>query len=262
MRNEKPKEEGHGNVALFGSELFAGPAMPVSKTVGCGTEPRQPRHAAHGHPRSRPETVRFPIPVRGVCGTGNMALIGYARVSTKEQRVDLQLDALAKAGAEKVFEDVGISGSTTARPGLNAALSYLRPGDSLVVFKLDRLGRRTVPLLQLLADLEQRGIGFISTTEGLDTSTPVGRLVASLLASLAALEREVLIERTRHGLDAARLRGRVGGRPRALSDSQVELVQLMFKRGKSAAEIAAELGCGRSTAYRALEHRPGDGTVE
>lgn len=182
-----------------------------------------------------------------------MALIGYVRVSAKEQRVDLQLDALAQAGAEKVFEDVGISGSVATRPGLNAALSYLRPGDSLVVFKLDRLGRRTVPLLQLLADLEQRGVGFISTTEGIDTSTPVGRLVASLLASLAALEREVRIERTRHGLDAARLRGRIGGRPRALTDSQIELAQVMFKRGQSVVEIAAELGCGRSTVYRAIE---------
>jgi DNA invertase Pin-like site-specific DNA recombinase len=181
-----------------------------------------------------------------------MALIGYARISTKEQRIDLQLDNLAKAGAEKIFQDVGISGSVTSRPGLNAALDYLRPGDSLVVFKLDRLGRRTVPLLQLLADLEQRGVGFISTTEGLDTSTPVGRLVASLLASLATMEREVLIERTKHGIAAARARGRVGGRPRAMSDSQTELARFMFKRGQSVVEIAAELGCGRSTVYRAL----------
>jgi DNA invertase Pin-like site-specific DNA recombinase len=181
-----------------------------------------------------------------------MAAIGYVRISTAAQNADLQRDALAVAGVTRVFEDLGVSGTVASRPGLDAALDFLREGDVLTVFRLDRLGRRTTQVLALLETLEQRGIGFASITEGLDTTTPIGKVVASLLAAFSQLERDVLVERTMHGLASARARGRIGGRPRALTDSQIELAQLMNRRGLSAVEIAAELGCGRSTAYRAI----------
>jgi DNA invertase Pin-like site-specific DNA recombinase len=181
-----------------------------------------------------------------------MSVVGYARVSTHEQRLALQLDALEAAGAEKIFEDQGVSGSRTSRPGLDAALAYLRDGDVLTVWRLDRLGRSTLYVLALIQELGEKGIGFRSLTESVDTTTPAGRLMLTLLAGLSSMEREITIERTKAGLAAAREQGRVGGRPRALSAVQEEQAQLMHKRGSSGREIAAALGCGRSTVYRAL----------
>jgi DNA invertase Pin-like site-specific DNA recombinase len=185
-----------------------------------------------------------------------MSKVGYARVSTGEQRMDLQLDALQKAGAEKIFEDQGVSGTKTTRPGLDAALTYLRDGDVLTVWRLDRLGRSTLHVLALIQELGERGVGFRSLTENVDTTTPAGRLMLTLLAGLSSMEREITVERTKAGLAAARLHGRVGGRPVALNPVQVEQAQLMFKRGLSAREIGAQLGAGRSTVYRALALSP------
>ncbi|TFB96287.1 MULTISPECIES: recombinase family protein [unclassified Cryobacterium] len=182
-----------------------------------------------------------------------MALIGYVRISSSEQKTDLQYDALAAAGVKKIFEDVGVSGSVAVRAGLTAALDFLRDGDQLVTFRLDRLGRNTLAVLELLQDLERRGVAFRSITEGLDSSTPAGRMLQTLLISFATMEREILIERTNAGLRAARERGRIGGRPRALSEAKVELARVMFKRGSSAIEIGTELGCSRSVVYRALQ---------
>jgi len=181
-----------------------------------------------------------------------MAVIGYARVSTQEQSLDLQTDALTAAGAIRIFTDLGVSGSKASRPGLDAAVEFMREGDVFMVWRLDRAGRSTFNVLHLIASLADRGIGFRSVTEAIDTTTPAGRLLVTLLSALSAMEREITVERTLAGLASARARGRVGGRPRALSDIQVEQAALMFKRGMSAAEIAATFGVGRATVYRVL----------
>ncbi|WP_130176489.1 recombinase family protein [Cryobacterium sp. SO1] len=182
-----------------------------------------------------------------------MAIIAYARVSTGDQTLDAQTLALNTAGADKTFADRGVSGTKTSRPGLDAALAYLRDGDVLLVARLDRLGRSTLHVLALIQELGGRGVGFRSLNEDVDTTTPAGRLMLLMLAGLAAMEREITVERTHAGLAAARARGRIGGRPRAMTAAQIELAKIMFARGTAVTVIAAELGCGRSTAYRALE---------
>jgi len=146
-----------------------------------------------------------------------MSVVGYARVSTDDQKMDLQLDALRAAGADKIFEDQGVSGSKTSRPGLDASIAYLRDGDVLTVWRLDRLGRSTLHVLALIQELSDRGVGFRSLTESVDTTTPAGRLMLTLLAGLSSMEREITIERTKAGLAAAKRQGRIGGRPRALT---------------------------------------------
>ena len=181
-----------------------------------------------------------------------MAIIGYARVSTQQQSLDLQTDALTSAGAIRIFTDLGVSGSRVSRPGLDAALEFMREGDVLMVWRLDRVGRSTLNVLHLIALLAGRGIGFCSVTEAIDTTTAAGRLLLTLLSALSAMEREITVERTLAGLASARARGKVGGRPRALSDIEIEQAALMFKRGTSAASIAETFGVGRATVYRAL----------
>jgi DNA invertase Pin-like site-specific DNA recombinase len=148
--------------------------------------------------------------------------IGYARVSTTEQNLELQLDALAKAGCDRIFEDQA-SGAKMARPGLDQALSHLREGDALVIWKLDRLGRTIRGLIELVGELRDRGIGFRSLTEGFDTSTPGGRLIFHIFAALAEMERDLIRERTQAGLAAARARGRNGGRKPKLSAGKYRL---------------------------------------
>ena len=183
-----------------------------------------------------------------------MATIGYVRVSRDDQKADLQRDALERAGCTKIFEDLGVSGSKASRPGLDAALSFARDGDVFACWRLDRAGRSTLNVLELLRTLEDRNIGFRSLTEGVDTTTIAGRMLATMLSAFGQMEREILIERTHAGLASARARGRTGGRPRALTSVQVEQAQLMAKRGTSVSEIAEALGgVGRSTIYRALE---------
>src|ERR671926_139739 len=150
-------------------------------------------------------------------------LIGYARVSTNEQNLSLQRDALEKAGCEQIYTD-HVSGTKARRPGLEQALSHLRSGDTLVVWRLDRLGRSLRHLIDTVADLQEKGIGFKSITESIDTTTSGGRLVFNIFASLAEFEREIIRERTQAGLQAARARGRKGGRPKALTDKQIDML--------------------------------------
>ncbi len=180
-------------------------------------------------------------------------LIGYARVSTEDQNLDLQRDALKKAGCELTFEDQ-VSGTKARRPGLEQALSHLRPGDTLVVWRLDRLGRSLRHLIDTVTDLKERGIGFKSLTESIDTTTSGGRLIFNIFASLAEFEREIIRERTQAGLQAARARGKTGGRPKALSDKQVDMLrQLAADPSHSVAEICQTLGISRKTFYRYID---------
>lgn len=181
-----------------------------------------------------------------------MALVGYARVSTQDQNADLQEDALSKAGCEKVFTDKA-SGAQADRPQLEAALSYLREGDVLVVWRLDRLGRSLKHLITVVSDLEDRGVGFRSLSESIDTTTSAGKLIFHVFAALAEFERDLIRERTKSGLEAARARGRKGGRKPSLSPKKIEVARRMYKDGDSTvAEIAKVLGVSRATIYRHL----------
>ncbi len=181
-----------------------------------------------------------------------MALVGYARVSTVEQDLGLQLDALQAAGATRVFEDHGVSGAKTERPGLNAALSFLREGDTLVVWKLDRLGRSMTHLLHTVTDLESRGVGFRSLTENVDTTTPTGRLVFHIFGALGQFERDLIRERTNAGLTAAAARGRKGGRPIAATTEKIARARQLVASGLTVREAAARVKVGKSALYAAL----------
>ena len=180
-------------------------------------------------------------------------LIGYARVSTTDQTLALQEDALQVAGCEKIFRDV-ISGSATKRPGLDDALAFARPGDVLVVWKLDRLGRSLVHLIQVVQQLQANETGFQSLQENMDTTTSGGQLIFHIFGALAEFERSLIRERTNAGLAAARARGRVGGRRPRLSADQVRMAQqMMAQSDMTGAEVAAALHVSRSTLYRALQ---------
>lgn len=180
-------------------------------------------------------------------------LIGYARVSTADQNLDLQLDALQRVGCERVFTDK-LSGSRLDRSGLSDAMSHLRAGDTLVVWKLDRLGRTVRQLVTMVADLQTAGIQFRSVTDGIDTSTSAGRFFFHVMAALAEMERDLVRERTRAGLAAAAARGRLGGRRRKLGPKQLEHARFLIGQpGNSAAEVARTLGVSRATLFRALK---------
>jgi DNA invertase Pin-like site-specific DNA recombinase len=187
--------------------------------------------------------------------TRDALLIGYARVSTDLQNLDLQLDALADAGSERVYRDTG-SGSLKHRPELSACLDYLRAGDTLVVWRLDRLGRGLKHLIELVEQLQERTIGLRSLTEQIDTTSPAGRLQFHLFGALAEFEREIIRERTRAGLAAARARGRTGGRPLALTPEKIAAAEAMRGGGQPIAQIARVLGVHRATLYRHLEQEP------
>lgn len=174
--------------------------------------------------------------------------IGYARVSTDDQKMDLQRDALAAAGCEKIFTDTA-SGAKAERPGLADALAFARKGDSLVVWRLDRLGRSLPELVKVVGELETAGVGFESTTERIETTTAAGRLVFHVFAALAEFERRLIVERTMAGLTAARVRGRKGGRP-GLSTEKVAAIQALVSNNHSPVEICKVLGIGRSTFYK------------
>src|SRR3954470_24960993 len=177
-------------------------------------------------------------------------LIGYARISTADQTLDLQLDALEKAGCDQIFTDT-VSGTKAERKGLTEALSHLRAGDTLVVWRLDRLGRSLRHLIDTITKLHERGIGFKSLQENIDTTTSGGKLVFHIFGALAEFEREIIRERTNAGLTAARARGKLGGRPKALSESKAEMArQLYADRTHSIAEICQTLGISRTTFYR------------
>ena len=181
-----------------------------------------------------------------------MALVGYARISTAEQSLALQLDALSAAGATRVFEDRGVSGAKAERPGLADAMAYLREGDTLVVWKLDRLGRSMTHLLAVVADLEARGVGFRSLTEAIDTTTPTGRLVFHIFGALGQFERDLIRERTGAGLAAAAARGRRGGRPVAATPEKVARARRLIAQGLTVREAAARVRVGKSALYAAL----------
>jgi DNA invertase Pin-like site-specific DNA recombinase len=179
-------------------------------------------------------------------------MIGYCRVSTEDQSLDLQRDALAGVGAERVFEDKA-SGARDDRPGLADAVSHVREGDCLVVWRLDRLGRSMRSLIDFVEGLRERGADFRSVTEGIDTTTAAGRFFFHVLAALAQMERELIRERTNAGLAAARARGRKGGRKPKLTAKQVEHARkLLDDRGVTIKDVAASLGVNRATIYRAL----------
>ena len=188
-------------------------------------------------------------------GTGTLPgvndLLGYARVSTTDQDPALQHDALTAAGCFRVCTETA-SGSKAKRPQLDAVLDALRPGDTLVVWRLDRLGRSLPHLIELITALGDRGIGFRSLTEALDTSTPGGKLVFHMFGALAEFEHTLIKERTAAGLAAARARGRVGGRPTALTPAKRRQALKMREDGVPVGEIAEVLGVGRSTLYRIL----------
>ena len=177
-------------------------------------------------------------------------LIGYARVSTNDQNPELQLDALKQAGCEKIFTEKA-SGAQRDRPELQAALDYMRSGDTLVVWKLDRLARSLRQLVETVEDLEGQGIGFKSLTETIDTTTSGGKLIFHIFAALAEFERSIIRERTQAGLASARARGRIGGRPPALSDKDVTAAKTMLSNPDiSVEEVAQHLGISPSTLYR------------
>jgi DNA invertase Pin-like site-specific DNA recombinase len=209
-------------------------------------------------PRGAGSTTRdtSPAAARSTSDTSSSALaagdlIGYARVSTDEQSLALQLDALELAGCRRVFDDVG-SGSLKHRPQLDDCVTFLAPGDTLVVWRLDRLGRGLKHLIDTIEQLHEREIGFRSLTEQIDTTTPGGRLQFHIFGALAQFEREIIRERTRAGLAAARARKRFGGRPTVITADKLTAARLMRAEKRPMHAIAKTLGISRSTLYRHL----------
>jgi len=182
--------------------------------------------------------------------------LGYARVSTGDQDAALQQDALKAAGCYRIFTDTA-SGSLESRPELTKVLDQLRPGDTLVVWRLDRLGRSIRHLIDQLAALQERGVGFRSLQEAIDTTSSGGRLVFHVFAALAEFERDLIRERTNAGLQAARARGRVGGRPPLLTKDKLRTARRMYEQKDMTVEKIGEvLGVSRTTVYRALRRDP------
>lgn len=177
-------------------------------------------------------------------------LVGYARVSTQDQTLTLQQDALLKAGCERIFTDTA-SGARVQRTGLEDALDFVRPGDTLVVWRLDRLGRSLKHLIEIVSTIQARGIGFRSLTENIDTTSSGGKLVFHVFGALAEFERDLVRERTQAGLAAARARGRQGGRPRVLDPRKVEMARSLYSdKSNSIEDICKALRISRSTLYR------------
>src|ERR687896_1407671 len=182
-----------------------------------------------------------------------MALIGYARVSTTEQHLHLQQDALSAAGCLKIYSDT-ISGTKSERKGLAEALDFIRGGDTLVVWRLDRLGRSLKDLIERITELHSRNIGFKSLTENIDTTTSGGKLIFHIFGALAEFERNLIRERTQAGLTAARARGRTGGRPKALMGRKLSIAQALYTdKQHSIAEICQTLKISKATLYRAIQ---------
>src|SRR3954454_2318098 len=180
-------------------------------------------------------------------------LIGYMRVSTADQSLELQRDALHRAGCERTYEDV-CSGKAAERPGLARALDVAREGDAIVVWKLDRIGRSLPHVVGLVGDLRERGVGLKVLTGDVDTTTPTGRLVFGIFATLAEFERDLIKERTMAGLAAARARGRTGGRPRVMTRAKLRTAMtMMADRSNIAGEVAEQLGISVSTLYAYID---------
>ncbi|WP_349618559.1 recombinase family protein [Azotobacter salinestris] len=184
--------------------------------------------------------------------------IGYARVSTRDQNADLQLDALKRAGCERIYQDTA-SGAKSARPELDKLLAHIRSGDTVVIWKLDRLGRSLKHLVELVGELAERKVGLQSLNDPIDTTHAQGRLVFNLFASLAEFERELIRERTQAGLSAARVRGRIGGRPKGLpakAEATAMAAETLYREGRlSVSDIGEKLHISKSTLYRYLRHR-------
>lgn len=182
-------------------------------------------------------------------------LIGYARISTNDQNLDLQTDALTQAGCDKIFKDVA-SGSKIDRNGLDEALNSLREGDTLVVWKLDRLGRSIKHLIEVITQLHQRNIAFKSLQENINTKSPGGKLIFHIFCALAEFERDIIRERTFAGLASARSRGKFGGRPRSLDRKKFELARkFMSDNSHSVEDVCKILGVSRTTLYRYLNRK-------
>jgi DNA invertase Pin-like site-specific DNA recombinase len=180
-------------------------------------------------------------------------LVGYARVSTQDQNLDLQKDALTKAGCEKIFTDVG-GGANFDRKGLMEALSFMRKGDCLIVWKLDRLGRSLKDLIATINDIHNKKMSFQSLQESLNTATSAGKLVFHVFGALAEFERDIIRDRTNAGLNAARARGRLGGRPCKLDKSKVGMAKaLMADHNNSIKDICKTLNISKSTLYRSVK---------
>lgn len=177
--------------------------------------------------------------------------IGYARVSTKDQNLELQLDALNKAGCEKNFTDK-ISSMRAKRDGLEQALEYVRSGDTLVVWKLDRLCRSTAELLKISATLNEKSVNLLSLTENIDTTTPTGRMYFTILGAIAQMERELIQERVIAGLESARKRGRLGGRPKSMTEAKVKIARQLIESGLSYDEVAENINVPKPTLYKYL----------
>ena len=176
-------------------------------------------------------------------------LIGYARVSTKEQKLDLQTNALHERGCKRIFEEK-VSSTKKDRTELTRALDVLREGDTLVVWKLDRIGRSVKQLVSFVEELSDNAINFISIKDGIDTSTSTGRFFFHIMASLAQMERELIVERTQAGLTAARLKGRKGGRPRKMTERKMKSAKKLLEEGISPTDVAEDLGISIPTLYR------------
>lgn len=188
---------------------------------------------------------------------GGGALIGYARVSTEEQSMALQIKALEKAGCQRIFTDVA-SGARSARPGLEKAILYLRPTDTLIVWKIDRLGRSLPHLIQMVDDLRKRGVGFRSLTNaGINTSTPDGIMMFNIFASLAEFERELIRERTRAGMQRAKESGRAIGRRKVVTKGKLEKARKFIADGYTVRQAAKLVGIGKTSLYGALNERGG-----
>lgn len=180
---------------------------------------------------------------------------GYARVSTTDQDLALQWDALTAAGCERIFTDT-MTGTSTERPGLSQALATLKAGDTLIVWKLDRLGRSLSHLVSLIADLGDRGVSFRSLSDPIDTTSAGGRLVMHIMGALAEFERSLIVERTQAGLQAAKRRGRKLGRPGKLTAAQVTHARALLASGENGRTVARSFGVARSTLYEALKTLP------
>ncbi|MFD9486262.1 recombinase family protein [Streptomyces sp. NPDC059991] len=181
-------------------------------------------------------------------------LIGYARVSTDDQEAQLQVDALEAAGCSRIFIDKA-SGKSAKRPELTAALDYLRSGDSLCVWKLDRFARSLIDLVTLVDGLSRRGIGFkvlTGTLANIDSDTADGRLMLQVVGAMAEFERSLIKERTKAGLEAAKAQGRTGGRPTVINDDKLTVAKVRKAQGESVSAIAKALGVSRATLYRHL----------